>query len=231
VNRNGQNIPGGSFSLPTGEADIAVARLGPDFLIARASPSGSAVSFVRVGSTGTLVDNDWIELAGSGPYATDPRVTPHPDGVLVGWTAWNAARPAGIENRIVSRRIRFDGAVLDTTDVAIDPNPVTGRFGFALTGSTQGLFAGWVKDLTLDPMQTADRARAVRAPWVPGAPSFGTPGSYWYTTPNLQPPPDSYPVAVAAGDRFVMAWLENLQSATTPSDRVVATIVYPPAAR
>lgn len=231
VNRNGENVPGGLFSLPSGEADIAVARLGPDFLMARASPSGSTVSFVRVGSNGTLVDSDWIALAGSGPYATDPRVTPHPDGVLVGWTSWASPPNAGIDNRILSRRIRFDGLQLDATDVAIDANPVTGRFGFALTGSTQGLFAGWVRDLTLDAMQTADRARAARAPWAPGAPSFGAPGSYWYTTPALQPPPDAYPVAVAAGDRFVMAWLENLQTATTPSDRVVATIVYPPAAR
>lgn len=223
------------FSLATGEADISVARSGAVYLVARASPSGGSVGFVRVSTTGAPVDANWQELAGSGPYATDPRVTAHPEGFLIGWTSWASPPNAGIENRILARRIRYDGIVLDAADIVIDGNPVTGRFGFALTTSAQGLFAGWVKDLTLDPMQSADRARAALAPWIPGTTIFDNPasywGSHWYTAPDLVPPPDAYPVAVAAGDRFMMAWMENLQSSATPSDRVVATIVYPPAAR
>src|SRR5690606_28795391 len=114
-------------------------------------------------------------------------------------------------------------------------NLVTGRFGFALTTSAQGLFAGWVKDSIPDPMLSADRARGALAPWIPGTTVFDNPASYWesywYTAPDLLPPPDAYPVAVAAGHRFMMAGLETLQPAATPSDRVVATIVHPPAAR
>jgi len=223
------------FSLAPGDADISVARSGAGYLVARASSSGGPVGFVRVSDTGELVDAIWRDLAGSGPYATDPRVTAHPDGFLVGWTSWASPPNAGIENLILSRRVAFNGTVLDAADIVIDGNPVAGRFGFALTTSAQGLFAGWVKDLTLDPMQSADRARAALAPWIPGTTAFDNPasywGSYWYTAPDLVPPPDAYPVVVAAGDRFMMAWLENLQSLATPSDRVVATIVYPPAAR
>lgn len=236
LDRNGQGVSP-IFSLATGEAEISVARSGADYLIARAaSPSGGPVGFVRVGgASGQPVDASWQDIAGSGPYATDPRVIAHPDGYLLGWTSWASAPNAGIANFILSRRIGYDGTVLDAADIVIDGTPETGRFGFALTASARGLFAGWVKDLTLDSMQSADRARAALAPWIPGTTAFDNPasywGPYWYTAPNLQPPPDAHPVAVAAGDRFVMAWLENLQTAATPSDRVVATIVYPPAAR
>ena len=234
LDRNGLGISP-IFSLATGEADVSVAWSGAGYLIARANPLGGSVGFVRVSNTGAMVDPNWQELAGSGPYATDPRVIAHPDGFLVGWTSWASPPRAGIESLILSRRVASDGSVLDAADIVIDGIPVANRFGFALTASARGLFSGWVRELILDPMQSADRARAALAPWIPGTTAFDNPapywGSYWYTAPSLRPPRDAYPVAVAAGDRFVMGWLENLESSTTPSDRVVATIVYPPAAR
>lgn len=229
VDRNGAGVSS-VFDLGAGEADISVAWSGGRYLVAKASPAGGPVAVVRVGEDGVLLDATWQEVPGSGPFATDPRVTAHPDGFLLGWSSW-ASSPGAGTNLLLSRRINGEGVLLDADDVVIDGTPTSGRFGFALTGGNSGLLAGWVKNLTLDPNDSAERAKASSAPWAPGAPVFDAPASLWYTTPNIAPPRDAFPVAVAASSHFVMAWLENVESGVAFSDRVVATFVYPQAAR
>lgn len=212
----------------TGAADLGVAWSGGRFLVARAS--GGAVSVRRLdGNTGAPLDAGWQVLGGSGPEGTGVRVVARPDGFLVGWLAWSAAPNAGVPNRVLGRRIGPDGNELDANPFAIDADERITRTSFALAHGTMGAIAAWANEAFV-PVDTAGRGSATRAAPASGAPSFGAAQSMWFTQASTEPYRTQYATAAAPAGWLAVAWLENRETANG-SDRVVATLVHPAAAR
>lgn len=238
VDRNGSTtVP---VALGSGQDDeLAAAWSSGTYLVTRQSAPGSdAIRFARVGPTGAVTspagsppDPIWSAIPIESTHRTGVRVVGHPDGFFVGWANWEAPPMIGVSSTLRGRRIGSDGSLPDAGSVPIDPVPVAGREqGVALASGGAGLLAGSVSEWTLDRLLTADRARAVRAPASGGVPSFGVAAPYWYTGSGTDAP-DLWPVAVGAGNSFVIAWLENRQGSVATSDRVLATFVHPPASR
>ncbi|MDT3680771.1 MAG: hypothetical protein ROZ64_18305 [Burkholderiaceae bacterium] len=195
------------------------------------------LKFARLDADGTvqvadLLVGPWTTLPTEGSHRTDPRVVAHPDGFLVGYTAWNAPPASWEPSRLMGKRVDAAGVVLDAEGVLID-GLLTGRgSGVALASGASGLFAGWLTAERIhDPLATADLVRAVRAPAVAGAPVFGAATSLWYTGADASSAAAVWPVATAVANRSVIGWLEDRENAATPSDRVRGTFVFPPAAR
>lgn len=228
----GGNSASAVFSLGRGEASLDVAWSSGRYLIA--AGIGGSLWTARVDAAGALQPPaSWQALAaGSASFGlTDPKVVAHPDGFLIGWNAWDQAPNVVGGSRLAARRMSVDGVALDAADIAIDATSTPDRSAVALAGGSAGLLAGWVVGYVFDPTPSANRARGVRAAWAAGPPAFGAPASYATSVTASGQPRNAYPVAAAAGGNFVFAWLEDRQSGATPSDRVVATFVYPRAVR
>ena len=206
----------------------SVAWSGGRYLVAQ--DSDSSLLFARVGADGVPLDAGWLPVPGSGAFRTNAQAVAHPDGFFVGWVDWDASPNAGVPRRAVGRRVDANGALLDTADVAVELSSSGDRLGFALAASPAGLFAARTSG-AFDLADGAARASATRAPWSAGAPAFAPAGALWYTdtsAPQLQAP---FAAATGRGSGFAFAMLENRESASATSDRVLLTFVHPRAAR